>query len=149
MPWKRLAAIAAVVLAGGAFLAGYMPERRLRMAAESQSRLLEDRLAAAEARIRLGEILGEVLTIKETAMRQNYGLAQELSSPFFDRVGAEAARTRDDAFRDALTEVLGRRDGVTAALTKADAGVVEVLHAIELRLRRALGYDVPPEPAPR
>jgi len=37
------------------------------------------------------------------------------------------------------------RDGVTAALAKADPAVVEALHGIELRLRRALGYALPPD----
>jgi hypothetical protein len=149
MPWKRIVAVAVVVLLGGAFLVGYVPERRLRIAAEEQIRLIQDRLAAAEARVRLGELLGEVLTVKEVTIRQNYGQAQELSSSFFDRVRAEAAETRESAFRDALNEVLARRDVVTAALTKAEPSVVEVLHTIELRFRRALGYSMPPEPTPR
>jgi hypothetical protein len=119
------------------------------MAAEEQARLAQNRLAAAEARVRFGELLGEVLTVKEVTVRQNYGQAQQLSSSLFDRVRAEAAETRESAFRDALNEVLARRDAVTASLTKADPGVVEVLHTIELRFRRALGYSVPPEPAPR
>jgi hypothetical protein len=149
MPWKRIVAAAVVLLLGAAFLAGYVPERRLRMAAEEQARLAQDRLAAAEARVRFGELLGEVLTVKEVTMRQNYGQAQELSSSFFDRVRAEASETREMAFREALNEILAKRDAVTAALTKADTGVVETLHTMELRLRRALGYSVSPEPAPR
>jgi hypothetical protein len=149
MRWKRIVAIAAVVVIGGAFLAGYLPERRQRTAAELQVRMLQEKLAAAEARGRMGEFLGHALTVKEVTMRQNYGQAQELSSSFFNGVRAEAAATPDGGFRDALNEVLARRDSVTAALTKADPGVIEILHMIELRLRRALGYTLPPEPAPR
>jgi hypothetical protein len=149
MRWRRIAAVAAVILIGGAFLIGYVPEHRLRMAAEAQSRMVQEELATAEARIRMGELLGQALTIREVTMRQNYGQAQELSSSFFDGVQAEAARTPESAFRDALNEVLAKRDAVTAALTKADPGVVEILHMIELRVRHALGYTLPPEPAPR
>jgi hypothetical protein len=80
-------------------------------------------------------------------MRQNYGQALDLSSPFFDAVRAEATGSPDSGLRDGLNEVLAMRDGVTAALAKADPTVIETLHGIELRLRRALGYAVPPESA--
>lgn len=149
MRWKRIVAIVGVVLMGGAYLAGYLPEHRLRTEADTRGRMLEERLAAAEARTRMGELLGEVLTVKVVTMRQNYGQAQDLSSSFFDRVRSEAARTPDSTFRDALNEVLAGRDSVTAAVTKAEPGVTEILHTVELRLRRALGYSLPPEPAPR
>ena len=55
-----------------------------------------------------------VLTVKEVTMRQNYGLALEHSSRFFDAVRTEAAATLDPGLRDGLNEVLGKRDSVTA-----------------------------------
>ena len=143
----RSVAIIAVVVIGGIYFAGYLPEHQQRTAAETQARMLEQRLAAAEARIRMGELLGQALSIREVTMRQNYGQAQDLSSSFFDRVRSEAADTPDSVFRDALNELLAKRDAVTAALTKAEPGVNDTLHAIELRLRLALGYALPPESA--
>jgi hypothetical protein len=148
MSWKRIVAVVVVVLMGGAYLAGYLPEHRRRTEADTRGRTLEGRLAAAEARNRMGELLGEVLTVTEVATRQNYGQAQDLSSSFFDRLRSEAAVTPDSTFRDALHEILARRDSVTAALTKAEPGVTGTLHTVELRLRRALGYPLPPELAP-
>lgn len=147
MPWKRIATIAAIVLVGGAFLAGYLPEHRLRTAAEQQSLALRDQLAAAEARVRMGQLLGQALAVREVIIRQNYGQAQELSSAFFDTVRKEAAATPLDQFRSVLNEVLSRRDGITASLTKADPGTVEALHTIEVQMRQALGYPLPQEPA--
>jgi hypothetical protein len=85
--------------------------------------------------------------MKEVAMRQNYGQARELSSVFFDAVRAETARSADSGLVDSLNQVLAMRDEVTATLAKADPAVVETLHGIEVRLRRALGYALPPEPA--
>lgn len=147
MRTKGLIAIAAAAVIGGAYWAGYLPERRVRIAVEAEVGALQTRLATAEARVRLGELLGQALTVKEVAMRQNYGQALELSTPFFDAVRAETARAADAGLRDGLNEVLAMRDEVTAALAKADPTVVESLHGIELRLRRALGYALPPEPA--
>lgn len=147
MRWKRIGMIAAVVVIGAAFLAGYVPQRRLRAAAEEEARTLRAQLAASDARVRLGQLLGQVLTIREVVARQNYGQAQELASTFFDSVRKEAASGSRDEFRPMLNEVLSQRDAVTAALTRADQAVVQILHAIEVRLREALGFPLPQAPA--
>jgi hypothetical protein len=143
MPLKLIAAITVIVLLGGAFLAGYLPEHRLRLVAEQQSLALREQLAAAEARVRMGQLLGQVLALREVVTRQNYGQAQELSSAFFDSVRTEAAATPLGDYRSALNDVLARRDALTASLTKADPGTVEALSTIEAQVRRALGYPLP------
>lgn len=145
MSMKRIAAIVAIVLIGGAYLAGYVPERRLRTAAEQESQGLRDRLDAAEARVRMGQLLGQVLAIREVVVRRNFGQAQEFSSGFFDSVRTEAAATSSGQFRNDLNDVLSRRDSVTASLAKGDEAVGEVLRTIEVRMRRALNYPVPEE----
>jgi hypothetical protein len=147
MSRKRIATIAAIVVIGGAFLAGYLPERSLRTAAQRESVALREQLAATEARVRMGQLLGQGLALREVVMRQNFGQAQELSSAFFDGVRREAAATPLDEFRSVLNEVLARRDAVTASLAKADAGILETLRAMELQMRRALAYPVPEEAA--
>jgi hypothetical protein len=146
---KRIAAAVAVVLIGAAYLAGYLPEHRQRATAEMEIERLRSSLTAAEDRVRCSELLGRILMVREMTARQDYGHAQELSSAFFDAVRAEASATHDTQLRDGLNAVLGRRDPVTAALAKGDAGAIEILHNIELRLRQALGYPMPPEPGPR
>jgi hypothetical protein len=142
-----MAAIAAIILIGGAFLAGYLPERKLRMAAEQESLALRQQLAAAEARVRMSRFLGQALAVREIVVEQNYGQAQQLSSAFFDSVRSEAAATPIDEFRSVLNEVLSRRDALTASLTRADPGTADALHTIEVQLRRALGYPVPQQAA--
>jgi hypothetical protein len=146
MPAKLIVGVAAVAILGGAFLAGYVPQRALRVTAEAQIAQLEERLTAAEARVRAGALLGQVLTVKEVAMRQDYGMAAERSSVFFDAVRAEASVTPPGELEDALNGVLAQRDLVTAALAKGEPGVVEMLLDIERRLRRALGFTMPPAP---
>jgi hypothetical protein len=147
MTWKRIAAVATIVLMTGAFLAGYLPEHQRRTAAEQESVTLRERLAAAEARVRVGQLLGQVLSLREVVMRQNYGQAQDLSSAFFNSVRDEATATPPSEFRDALNDVLSRRDAITASLTRADPGAGEMLHAIAVRMRGVLGYALPPESA--
>ncbi len=147
MSWKQLVGIAAIVLIGGAFLAGYLPERGLRTAAEQQSVTLRVQLAAAEGRIRMGRLLGQALAVEEVVERQNYGQAQEVSSAFFDSVRAEAMATPSDDFRSVLNEILARRDAITTSLAKAEPGTLAVLNMIEVQLRRALAYPLPLETA--
>ncbi len=146
---KRIVAIVAIVILGAAYLAGYVPERQQRATAQMEIERLQNNLIAAEDRVRSGELLGRLLMVREVTARQDYGQAQELSSAFFDAVRAEVSTTHDSQLRDGLNAGLGKRDAVTAALAKADAGAIEILHTIELQLREALGYPVPPEAAPR
>jgi hypothetical protein len=146
---KRIIAIVVVVLLVAAFLVGYVPQQQRLASAEMETEGLQNRLVAAEDRVRAGELLGRILTVQEVTARQDYGHAQDLSSAFFDAVRAEASATHNSQLRDGLNEAQARRDAVTAALAKADPTAIEILHTIELRLRQALGYPVPPEPAPR
>src|SRR5918996_6347511 len=135
MRTKALIASVAAMLIAAAYGFGYYSEHRPRRAAENQVAALQQRVTAAEARLRLGALLGQVLTLKELALRQDYGQALERSSQFFNTVRTEMLA--DVGLQERLNEVLGERDKVTAALAKGDPTVVEILHGIELRLRRA------------
>jgi hypothetical protein len=149
---RFIVAGAVVVAIAAAYLAGYLPERASRVESEAQVAAVreqvaavQDKLEAAEARVRAGDLLGHLLLLEEAAKQQDYGQALALSTPFFDAVRREAATTPRPELREGLNEALAMRDGVTAALAKGDATVVDTLRAIELRLRRALGYAVPAE----
>jgi hypothetical protein len=149
MATKHIVVIVAVVLLVAAFLSGYIPEHRLRAKAEMDLEQLRSRILVAEDRVRTSELLGRLLMVKEVTARQDYGHAQQLSSAFFDAVRDETSVTRDAQLRAGLHEAQAKRDAVTAALAKGDAGAVGILHTIELRLRQGLGYPVPGEPASR
>jgi hypothetical protein len=137
-----IAAVLAIVVT---YLAGYLPQRGQRLAAEQRAEELDGRMAGVEARVRTAELLGRSLAVKEAAMRNDFGRAGELASPLFDAVRAEVAATPDDALRAGLNDVLGRRDAVTSALARADPASVTALHQIEIRLRDALGYPTTPQ----
>jgi hypothetical protein len=133
-----------VVAIGAAYLAGYWPERGQRLAAEAQTEALQTNLAFAAAQVRTAAFLGRVLTIEELVMRQDYGQALERSSALFDAIRREATAIPEGRLRDGLAEALAKRDRVTAGLAKGEPGTTEILHDVELDLRRALDHEMPP-----
>ena len=141
---KLIAVVAGVVVLVAAYLIGYWPERGQRVTAEARADTLQTTLTLAEARVRVGELLGQVLTVGELVGRQDYGQAMGRSSALFDAIRQEATATPDPSLRDGLNTALGRRDLVTSGLAKADPATAETLHAIGLDLRRALAYELPP-----
>jgi hypothetical protein len=80
--------------------------------------------------------------MREVVVHRNFGQAQEMSSRFFDSVRTELAASSSGPFRDDLTDVLSRRDVVTASLAKGDEELLAMLRAIEVRMRRTLSYPV-------
>ena len=139
---KGVIAGVVVLVIGLAYVAGYWPEHRQRVALEADAAVLRERLADSEARVRMGRLLGELLNIREAVGSLNYGNAQQLSSTFFDSVRAEASITPVAAFKTALEAVLQARDQVTAALARGDQAALEPLRRSELQLREVLGYPI-------
>jgi hypothetical protein len=132
-----------VLLIGAAYVAGVWPERERRLTVEAEVISLREQVADAEARVRLGRLLEQMLTLMDAATAQNYGYAQGLSSRFYDDVRAEAARTPVPAFKVLLENVLQSRDIVTAGLARGDETVIESLRETQRQLREALGEAAP------
>jgi hypothetical protein len=143
MTTKRFLAGLTIVLIAAAYVAGYWPEHGRRLMLENEASALRARLDDAEARVRVSTLLGELLHISETVASMNYGQAQTRSSRFFDDVRAEIDRTPVAELRSALESALQRRDAITAALSRGDQAALEPLRALQIELRRALGYPIP------
>ncbi|MGH9148082.1 MAG: hypothetical protein ACRD1Q_15330 [Vicinamibacterales bacterium] len=145
MTFKRglLGAAVLLIVILGAYVLGYWPERAKRMALESEVAALRGQLNDAEARVRMARLLGELVNVLEATSALNYGQAQGLASKFFDAARAEATTTPVPSFKTTLEGILQNRDQVTAALTRADPAVTEILRSAQLQLRTALGYPVP------
>lgn len=143
---KRYFATLVIVLAAFAYLAGYWPEHRRRQALEGQVTSLNVELAGAQARVRLGGLLGQLLAAEDAVTVQNYGQAQALSSRFFDAVAAEAARTAGGSLKEALEKLVRMRDPVTASLTRGDPQALTQLRDAETLVRNALGFPRPATP---
>ena len=143
---KRYFAALLIVLAGLAYLVGYWPEHQRLRALEGQVTSLQVQLAEAQARVRLGGLLGQLLAAEDAVSAQNYGQAQALSSQFFDAVRAETTRTAAGTFKDALEKAASMRDPVTASLTRGEPQALTLLQDAETLLRNALGFPRPATP---
>jgi len=139
--------VVVVVLLAASYVAGFWPQRERIGTLQAENAALQQRVEAAEARVRAGTLLGELLAFKEVVQDMNYGQARGMSSPFFEHAAAEAARTSDAGIKQALAAILGLRDRVTVALTQGDAAALGLLRESETRLRQALGYPAPPAAA--
>lgn len=142
MSMKRALFVVVVVLLAVAYVAGYWPEHRRLVDASAQAAALETRLSAAEARVRLGEVLGRLLRLSDAVDARNFGEAAEMSSGYFDLVRQEALRTSDAQIRQMLEQLLQGRDAITAALARTDPSASATLREQALKVRAALGYPV-------
>ena len=136
----------AVGLAGLAFVAGYWPEHQQRQALEAQVSSLQAQLRDAQARVRLGGLLGQLLAAEDAVSAQNYGEAQALSSELFDAARAEADRTAAGSSNDALEKIIQMRDAVTESLTRGDPQALSLLRDAEMLVRYELGFSRPATP---
>ena len=141
---KKLLVALVVLIVALAYAAGFWPEHRRVVAGQGQIQSLQDRVAAAEDRLRIADLLGQSLRLSEVAVAKNYGEAAALSSSFFDAVSSEAARSGQPAVKQALERILGTRDQITTAIAQTDPSLSDLLREHERTLRQALGYSVGP-----
>jgi len=132
----------AILLLVIAYVAGYWPQHSQLTEAQSRITALETRLSDADDRIRLGEVLGKLLRLREALASQNFGQAASLSSSFFDSVRDEALRTKQANVKQLLDTLQKSRDTVTTSIARADVAAATVINGQEVTLRQALGYPV-------
>ncbi len=137
---RKVVLVVVAVLIVVVFFAGFWPQHRQLTASQDQARSLQERLTTAEGKVRLGEVLGQLLRLSDAVRMKNYGEAATLSSSFFDAVRQEASRSDRPEVTNVLNGILQTRDRVTTAIASADAGIDQVLQQQEEALRRALGY---------
>jgi hypothetical protein len=135
--------VVAVLVLGTVYLAGWLPERSRRVAAEGRAAAMQIERDDAHGRLQAARLLGDVLALEEVVKNRNYGQAEQLASTFFDAVRDESSRASDASIGAAMRTIQSRRDVVTAALARTDPAVVDLLHEIEVQLRKGLGYPVP------
>jgi hypothetical protein len=114
----------------GAFLVGYVPASLSARAARAEQDRLTHELALATLQVQLARMSYEV-------SRDNYGLAAQLATRFFDGAPAVIAGAPDQAVTPPLQAALARRDEITSDLAQANPEVkdkIAELYAAVFRL---------------
>ena len=117
----------------GAVLVGYVPASLNARAARAEQDRLTHELALATLQVQLARMSYEV-------SRDNYGLAAQLATRFFDGVPGVIAGAPDQAVTPPLRAALARRDEITADLAQANPEVkdkIAELYAAVFRLSQA------------
>jgi hypothetical protein len=118
---QKIAAGAGVVIV--AFLLGYVPSCVGERNAEQQK-------AQLEYKVRLGDLRDKLGMASYEVNRNNYASAAQFSGEFFDGLLSLLSDTRDEAFRQKLSQISVRRDEITTNLAQADPVVKEKLAQI-------------------
>jgi hypothetical protein len=143
---RRTAVIAAVVVSAftAGYAAGFWAEHRRRIILEDTHTLTRTQmqLQNADARVRGAAVLGLLLTVEDSITAQNYGLARQYATRFFEAARAEQS-TPVDTLRDPINAILSQRDHIIAGLAVGNPSVIETLHEVERTLRIGLGYPLP------
>jgi hypothetical protein len=103
-----------------AFLIGYVPSA-------ISSRTTQQQNAELERKLKVTELGSQLAMASYEAGRNNYANAIQFSSRFFDGLREIISETRDQALKQKLQAMLGRRDEITANMAQVDQSVKEKL----------------------
>jgi hypothetical protein len=135
---RRWLALIVVILIGGAYLGGWLPERSRRVQAEARAAGLERQLRLAQIEIRL-------LSLVAAVEARNFGIAASEATRFYDAVGREA-ETVAPARRGAVERLLAQRENLTGALAQPELVDLARLRVLLDEMReatKALGAGEP------
>jgi len=133
-----------VVLIGGAYFAGYLPQHQRLVESQRELQAAQTQLADVQARMRLYILQSRLARMIESVRGRNYGDAAKLSTEFFDDLRSTTSQTQDAQVRSELEAVLTLRDSVTMRLAVGDPAILDVLNGAMNRLRQLSE----PSPAP-
>ena len=136
--------ITGAIAIAGSFLLGFVPQYREVGRLQSEMAETQSELSKTQLHIRIDELRNLAGRMLLEALQQNYGVARELSTQYFDKLTQLAAETESPALKGPLSTLVGQRDAITAGLTQGSPSVIPDLQSL---LRRT--YDLPDAENPR
>src|SRR5437667_7734081 len=124
---KTAAGFTIVVLV---FLLGFVPQYL-------EKRQIQSELAISTEQLKMSELRDLAAMMLLEALRQNYGLARDYSSQYFDKLRETSEQAENSTLKTQLQELLDSRDTVTAALSKADPASASQLQEIFVKTQAA------------
>lgn len=115
------------------FLVGFLPQfleaRRVRNDLADSG----ERIASLELDLKLAELRDLSGMMLLEALRQNYGLARDHSSSYFERLQELVTENPDLSTAADLRELLGRRDSITAIIAQNDPATLTEIQELYFR----------------
>ena len=122
-----------VVLLVGGFLLGFVPEyskiRELQTQLESPQKTID----ALKVQIQMDELRDAIGLMYLELSRQNFGLARDHASAYYNKLKDLISETNDPALKKSLTELADTQEALTASLTTASANSMTLSQPIVLR----------------
>jgi len=103
-----------------AFLLGYIPSSLSSSSAQQQN-------AELQRKLRVADLGGQLAMASYEANRNNYANATQFSSQFFNGLPAAIVDTKDDALKQKLQAMLGRKDEIASNPAQVDPTMKEKL----------------------
>ena len=120
------------------FLIGFVPQLRETWRLQAEIAETQAELSNTQLHVRIDALRNLAGKMMLEGMKQNYGVAQKLSTQYFDLLTQLASEAESRDLKDSLSKLLGERDAITAGLTQGSSLVTPDLQSL---LRRT--YDVP------
>jgi uncharacterized protein YoxC len=108
-----------IVLLAGGFLLGFVPEylknRELQKSLENPQKTIE----ALTLQVQMGELRDLAGLMLLELSRQNYGLARDYSTEYYNRIKDTINAVQDEGTKKSLEELASTRDSLSASLAAA------------------------------
>lgn len=119
---------AAVLL--GSFLLGFIPQILENWRLQGEIARLQSEVSVAQRQAEIDALRNLAGRMLLEALQKNYGVAQELSTSYFDKTQKLEAEADNPALMAPLSQLLADRDAITAALTQGSPSVVPDLQSL-------------------
>jgi hypothetical protein len=130
--------IGGAVLILGVFLAGFIPQFTDRRRLQGELDRAQAQLSIAQRQTEIGELQELAGRMLLEATSQNYGIAREHSTAYFDKARNLADRSDDASLKASLSQLLSLRDSITGGLAQGDPSTVSQVQSL---LKQT--YDIP------
>ena len=105
-------------------LIGFVPEFLKVRSLESEESARQQQIQELQEQIALGQAKDHAAMLYLDLTQQNYGLASQHATAFFNSITRIAQNTRNPDLRAQLQGIAGRRNDILTAISKADPGAV-------------------------
>jgi flagellar biosynthesis component FlhA len=123
-----------------AFLAGYLPMYVRNRELLTNAKGLQSGLDQARQRLRVATLQNDLGMILVEVTQNNFGIAKDRSSRFFDDLQQATSSVSDNNLRQTLITMLARRNEITSDLTRLNPEIAAKLRILYLDFSKVAAH---------